>query len=48
MNLVDKYEIGIIKSLDDNQIDKLTINPGSNFSALQSLITTDNFIIKNQ
>lgn len=48
--LVDsvKYDIGIIKSLDDNQIDKLTINPNSNFSALQSLITTDNFIIKNQ
>ena len=43
-----KYDIGIIKSLDDNQIDKLTINPNSNFSALESLINTNNFIIKNQ
>lgn len=43
-----KYEIGIIKSLDDNQIDKLTINPNSNFSVLGSLITTNNFTIKTQ
>lgn len=43
-----KYDIGIIKSLDDDQIDKLTINPGSNFSALGNLITTNNFIIKTQ
>lgn len=43
-----KYEIGIIKSLDDDQIDKLTINPNSNFSALVSLITTNNFTIKTQ
>ena len=43
-----KYDIGIIKSLDDNQIDKLTINPGSNFSALGNLITTNNFTIKTQ
>ncbi len=43
-----RYDIGIIKSLDDNQIDKLTINPNSNFSALGSLITTNNFTIKTQ
>lgn len=43
-----KYDIGIIKSLDDNQIDKLTINSGSNFSALGNLITTNNFTIKTQ
>lgn len=43
-----KYDIGIIKSLDDDQIDKLTIDPNSNFSALGSLITTDNFTIKTQ
>jgi hypothetical protein len=43
-----RYDIGIIKSLDDNQIDKLTINPNSNFSALGNLITADNFTIKTQ
>lgn len=43
-----KYEIGIIRSLDDGQIDKLTINPDSNFSALGHLITTNNFTIKTQ
>jgi hypothetical protein len=43
-----KYDIGIIKSLDNDQIDKLTINPGSNFSALRNLITTNNFTIKTQ
>ena len=43
-----KYDIGIIKSLDDDQIDKLTIEPNSNFSALGSLITTNNFTIKTQ
>lgn len=50
MNLASsmKYDIGIIKSLDDDQIDKLTIEPNSNFSALGSLITTNNFIIKTQ
>lgn len=50
MELVDsmKYDIGIIKSLDNDQIDKLTINPGSNFSALGNLITTNNFTIKTQ
>lgn len=42
------YEIGIIKSLDNNQIDKLTINPSSNFIELAKLITTNNFIIKTQ
>lgn len=42
------YEIGIIKSLDDNQIDKLTIALNSDFSVLGTLITTDNFIIKTQ
>lgn len=43
-----RYDIGIIKSLDDDQINKLTINPNSNFSALGDLITTDNFTIKTQ
>lgn len=43
-----KYDIGIIKSLDDDQIDKLTIEPNSNFSALGRLITTNNFTIKTQ
>lgn len=43
-----KYDIGIIKSLDDDQINKLTIDPNSNFSALAGLITTDNFTIKTQ
>lgn len=43
-----KYDIGIIKSLDNNLIDKLTIDPNSNFSALESLITTNNFTIKTQ
>lgn len=43
-----KYDIGIIKSLDNDQIDKLTINSGSNFSALGNLITTNNFTIKTQ
>lgn len=43
-----QYDIGIIKSLDNDQIDKLTINPGSNFSALGNLITTNNFTIKTQ
>lgn len=43
-----KYEIGIIKSLDDDQIDKLTINPNSNFIALANLISTNNFTIKTQ
>lgn len=42
------YDIGIIKSLNDDQINKLTINPNSNFSALRNLITTDNFTIKTQ
>lgn len=50
MNLVGsmKYDIGIIKSLDDDQINKLTIDPNSNFSALERLITTNNFTIKTQ
>lgn len=52
MNLAGsiKYwnEIGIIKSLDDDQIDKLTINPSSNFITLENLMTTDNFTIKTQ
>ena len=42
------YEIGIIKSLDDDQINKLTINPGTNFITLANLITTNNFTIKTQ
>ena len=40
--------MGIIKSLNDDQIDKLTINPSSNFITLANLITTNNFTIKNQ
>lgn len=43
-----RYDIGIIKSLDNDQINKLTINPGSNFSGLGNLITTDNFTVKTQ
>ena len=43
-----KYEIGIIKSLDDDQINKLTIDPNSNFTVLGMLATTDNFTIKTQ
>ena len=43
-----RYEIGIIKSLNDDQINKLTIDPNSNFTALGSLITTNNFTIKTQ
>ena len=42
------YEIGIIKSLDDDQINKLTIDPNSNFIAVEELITTNNFTIKTQ
>lgn len=42
------YEIGIIKSLDDDQIDKLTIALNSNFVVLGELATTDNFTIKTQ
>lgn len=42
------YDIGIIKSLNNDQINKLTINPNSNFSALGNLLTTDNFTIKTQ
>ena len=42
------YEIGIIKSLDDDQIDKLTIALNSNFTVLRMLATTDNFTIKTQ
>lgn len=43
-----KYEIGIIKSLDDDQINKLTIDSNSNFNAVGRLITTNNFTIKTQ
>lgn len=43
-----KYDIGIIKSLDADQIKKLTINPNSSFSAVRELITTDNFTITTQ
>lgn len=42
------HEIGIIKSLDDDQIDKLTIALNSDFNALGNLITTNNFTIKTQ
>lgn len=43
-----RYEIGIIKSLDDDQIDKLTIALNSNFTVLGMLATTENFTIKAQ
>lgn len=43
-----RYDTGIIRSLDNNRTDKLTINSGSNFSALENLITTDDFTIKTQ
>lgn len=42
------YEIGIIKSLDDDQINKLIIDSNSNFTAVGKLITTNNFTIKTQ
>lgn len=42
------YDIGIIKSLNDSQIDKLTINPNSNFTALGDLLNADNFTIKTE
>lgn len=42
------HEIGIIKSLDDDQINKLTIDSNSNFTAVGRLITTNNFTIKTQ
>lgn len=42
------HEIGIIKSLDDDQIDKLTIALNSNFSVLANLINTNSFTIKNK
>lgn len=50
LNLMDSmmYEIGIIKSLDNDLIDRLTINPGSNFNAITSLIASNNFTIKTQ
>lgn len=50
LDLVDsmRYEIGIIKSLDDDQIDKLTIALNSNFTVLGMLATTENFTIKVQ
>ena len=43
-----RYEIGIIKSLDNDQIDKLTIALNSNFTVLGTLATTENFTIKTQ
>lgn len=42
------YDTGIIKSLDDDQIDKLTITPDSNFTALGGLMIDDNFTIKTK
>ena len=42
------YEIGIIKSLNDDVIDRLTINPGSTFNALGTLMDANNFTIKTQ
>lgn len=43
-----EHEIGIIKSLDDNSINKLTINPNSKFTAIADLATANNFTIKTQ
>ena len=43
-----RYEIGIIKSFYDDQIDKLTIALNSNFTTVEMLATTDNFTIKTQ
>lgn len=40
------YNTGRIKSLDNDQIDKLTIDPNSNFSVLEKLLTSSNFTIK--
>ena len=40
------YDTGIIKSLSDDQINKLTIDSNSNFITLGNLITSDNFTIK--
>lgn len=50
INLVGsmQHEIGIIKSLDDDQIDKLTIALNSDFTILAMLSTTANFTIKTQ
>nr|UVX84648.1 MAG: hypothetical protein [Bacteriophage sp.] len=42
------YNIGLIKSLNNDLIDKLTINPGYNFDALINMISADNFTIKTQ
>lgn len=42
------YDIGIIKSLKNDQINKLTINPGSDFSVLEDLVGSDNFTVKTQ
>lgn len=42
------HEIGRIKSLDDDQIDKLTIALNSDFNTLGTLCTTNNFTIKTQ
>lgn len=42
------HEIGRIKSLDDDQIDKLTIALNSDFTTLGTLCTTNNFVIKTQ
>ena len=41
------YDIGTIKSLDNDQINKLTIAPNSNFIALANLIA-NNFVIITQ
>ena len=42
------HEIGIIKSLDNDQINKLTIALNSDFTTLGPLCTTNNFTIKTQ
>lgn len=42
------HEIGIIKSLDNDQIDKLTIALNSDITTLGKLCITNNFTIKTQ
>ena len=42
------YNIGIMNSLDDDLINKLTIKPGSIFGTLTSLLTANNFDIRIQ
>lgn len=47
-NRISGYDIGIIKSLNNDTINRLTINPGTSFDTLGELLTTDNFNITTQ